>query len=218
MKPKRLSLPLADRLYINWRGYVSEMQPPSVLRERSTSTYRQSPSSHLYTMLSSQTPFKIPRIISLVLVTAISIAAAGLGINGLVKFDEVKSQAKKEAPPGITVNIVTGNFVPVGIVVSAACGNLAMLASILLVAKPLATRFLRLQALLFALFSLFLLAVVIPFTDFLVNRSAEFSVSAGGIFVPASIVKEAVGSKTDELEYKRHAPREFLANWCLGIS
>lgn len=159
-------------------------------------------------MLTSQTPYKIPRIISLALLAATAVAAGALGVNGLVKFDEVKNKAKKEAPAGIDVDIVTGNFVPIGIIVSAACGKLFLTAVGLLVAKPLASRFLHYQAILFALLSMFLLAVVIPFTDFFATRAAEYTVTANGVAVPANVVKAAVGSKTSELEYRQHTPRK----------
>lgn len=152
----------------------------------------------------SRTPSRVPRIVILTLLGALAIAAAGLGINGLVKFNQVKNDAKKEAPPGITVDIATGNFVPLGILVAVACGKLFLASTAALLIKPLSTRFLRIQAVVFAFCAAFLLAVLIPFTDFYANHSASFSVHAGNITIPPSIVQSIVGSQEASLRYKQH--------------
>ncbi|KLO18275.1 hypothetical protein SCHPADRAFT_127484 [Schizopora paradoxa] len=134
--------------------------------------------------------------ILLFLAFAWAVIGGSVGINALVKSRNTKNFVKDHSPQGVDVNINTNDIFRSGVVLTVACGVLAITALVALnvffFQRPRAGKldFSRVLAPLMLFFTLWVFATLIPVTDFAVNRSAIVTATAGGVPVPQSLVDQ----------------------------
>lgn len=141
------------------------------------------------------------RLAALALSCAWGIIAMSTGINALAKSDAQKRALKHDVPAAVAVRIDTDDVLDAGIVVTVVCALVALISFLALlhalvfrlrIAKrspdhradtwhPLHTRHApRAGAFALAFLSVWLFATLVPFTDFVANRSAKVTASLGG--------------------------------------
>ncbi|KAH0578833.1 hypothetical protein H2248_003030 [Termitomyces sp. 'cryptogamus'] len=132
---------------------------------------------------------------SLLMTCAWGIIAGSVGLNALIKSNQAKSDFKKLVPAGTTVDIDDHDAFASGVVLTTISALIAVLCflfiSMQICSQRLALRSLRMQSFLLAFCSAWLLATLVPFTDFFANRSAKVTAFIAGQQLPASIVKQA---------------------------
>lgn len=141
----------------------------------------------------STAPLRTTRLASLFLAFAFGVIGTGVGINALVKFENQKHALQRMVPAGASVTIDTNDILSSGIVLTIVCG-LTALASLLfflpLFSPSKAGRFLGVQTAIFGFLSVWLFAVLVPFTDFFANRSAKVFGTIGGFPLPAAAIQQ----------------------------
>ena len=136
------------------------------------------------------------RLAALALSCAWGIISLSTGINALAKSDSQKRALKHAVPAVVSVRIDTDDVLDSGIVVTVVCGLIALVSFLSLLhalffrfriakrgdaSRPLHTRHApRAGALLLAFLSVWLFATLVPFTDFVANRSAKVTATLGG--------------------------------------
>ncbi|CAL1710976.1 unnamed protein product [Somion occarium] len=138
-------------------------------------------------------PLKFARLASLFLTFSFGIVGLALGINALVKSNDLKDFVKQNAPLGAQVDIDTSDVFSVGTVVVVVSGLLALTSIIFLpllaISSPIATRSLPIQTSVFGFLTLWLFASLVPYTTFIANRSAKITATLGGVPIPDSIIQ-----------------------------
>ncbi|OCH88063.1 hypothetical protein OBBRIDRAFT_795600 [Obba rivulosa] len=161
------------------------------------------------------------RLSSLALSFVFGVVGMALGINALVKSNQSKNTVKKSLPAGASADIDTSDVFASGVVETVVCGLIALTSLVALVLAALSHRAygagkartrgsLTWPAHVLTFLSLWLFATLVPFTDFVANRSAKVSGSIGG--VPLSqgtiqVIQRGLGLTTiyHKIDYLRNA-------------
>ncbi|EMD36575.1 hypothetical protein CERSUDRAFT_84750 [Gelatoporia subvermispora B] len=161
------------------------------------------------------------RLSSLALTFVFGVVGMALGINALVKSNNSKNTVKKSLPAGATADIDTSDVFSSGVVETVVCGLIALTAAVALVfaalshptygaGKARGVRAVSWPAHVLTFLSVWLFATLVPFTDFVANRSAKVSGTIGGMpLQPATIqiIQSALGLTTvyHKIDYLRNA-------------
>ncbi|KAH9922124.1 uncharacterized protein B0H18DRAFT_844676, partial [Fomitopsis serialis] len=148
------------------------------------------------------------RLAALALSFAFGIVALSTGINALAKSSDQKRTLKKDVPSVASVTINTNDVLSSGIVVTVVCALIALVSFLSIVHAlffrlrivkrnpdgnswgALHTRHApRAGAAALAFLSVWLFATLVPFTDFVANRSAKISANIGGVPLSAGDIQ-----------------------------
>lgn len=127
------------------------------------------------------------RLATLALSCAWGIISLAASINAFVKSNAQKHTLLREVPSFVSVHIDTNDVNDSGTVVALVCGLIAVvsffsLLHALILGSRVAKRAVapRVGAFALAFLSVWLFATLVPFTDFVANRSAKVTASLGG--------------------------------------
>jgi len=155
------------------------------------------------------------RIVALALSAAWCIISASIGLNSLIKSNQTQTRFRKLAPAGVTVQFHINDVYQSGVVITSICATLAVLSTIFLLVTIVwpnrATGSLKIQAWMFTFFSVWVLAVQIPYTAFVATRRAKVDAFLGGVQLPAETVQAALAAAGGSDKYSSQHPVVLLA-------
>ncbi|KAI0260759.1 hypothetical protein BC834DRAFT_973211 [Gloeopeniophorella convolvens] len=158
-------------------------------------------------MSSAHSPLKNQRLIALALCWVWCIVSACVGLNALIKANQTKSRFRREAPPGVTLDIDINDVYQSGVVLTTVCAVIAVLASIfflvMLIWPKRATGSLKIQAWMLTFFSVWLLATQIPYTIFTATRTSKVTAFLGGLQLPPEAIQEALAASGETDVYHK---------------
>ena len=137
----------------------------------------------------------MPRLAALGLTSALATVAACLGLNALVRSNQLKSSFKRKAPSGTRVEIDTAEIFNVGVVATVGCILLAgfcfIFANLTLIPglRRIANKTLKLQTGLIAFSVTWIFACMVPFMQFYINDRAGVKAFIGSTQLPDTLVK-----------------------------
>ena len=145
--------------------------------------------------MSASTPLFMPRLAALGLTSALATVAACLGLNALIRSNQLKSSFKSKAPPGIRVEIDTSAITNAGIVATVGCillagfcfifANMTLLPGL----RRIANKTLKAQSGLIAFSAIWIFACMVPFMKFFMNDHAGVSAFVGSTRLADSLIK-----------------------------
>ncbi|KAI9451780.1 hypothetical protein F5148DRAFT_532466 [Russula earlei] len=148
--------------------------------------------------MSYNSPLKNYRLVALALCAAWGIISGSIGLNALIKSNQLQTRVRKLVPPGVTIQFHINDVYQSGLVVTTVCAVIALLAAIFLALTQFwpkqATKSLRIQAWLFTFFGLWLFATQIPYTVFVARHRAKVDAFLGGEQLPAQTVQAAISA------------------------
>ncbi|KAH6909771.1 hypothetical protein BKA70DRAFT_175788 [Coprinopsis sp. MPI-PUGE-AT-0042] len=156
----------------------------------------------------SSTPLLKARLASLNLTSALATVAACLGLNALIRSNQLKSSFKSKAPPPTRVEIDTEAILNTGIVATVGCILLAgfcfIFASMTLIPKfrRIANKTLKVQAGLIAFSAIWIFACMVPYMKYYLNDSAGVKAFIGSTQLPDSLVKSLQEKSGSSSVYK----------------
>jgi len=139
----------------------------------------------------------ILRSTALSLTWAWATASAAVGLNALVKSNQLKTKIRHETPPPAVVVIDDHQMARVGTVLTSVCTALAVycsLVALLHVRGPLSPGAFRFLGVLLLFFGLWVFAALVPYTHFFRTSGASITALIDGVPLPASIVQAASAS------------------------
>lgn len=144
-------------------------------------------------MSSQIAPLRLQRLVTLFTTFAFATAGLGLSIFSLVQGMDQKNSAKSAAAVlGVSVNIDINDVLIPGYVIAVVCGLILVWTGFsfltLLGAPALNSRLLKIEVPILAFLTLFLFAVLVPFTDRVANNSSTITATSEGQPVPPAFV------------------------------
>jgi hypothetical protein len=133
------------------------------------------------------------RTASLSLTNALAVVAGSVGLNALIKSNQIQTKLHHAAPPGTLLIINIHDTLRSGITstsISAAISVATFLFLSFNIFAPRLTegRALRIQGAILAFFALWLFAAETAFTVFFATRQAKVSASLGGVAIPQNVI------------------------------
>ncbi|KAL5521065.1 hypothetical protein ACEPAG_8987 [Sanghuangporus baumii] len=126
---------------------------------------------------------------------AFGIIGMSVGINALVKSNDLKDFVRQNAPPGVTVDIDTSQAFDSAVVLAVGCGLLALTSLLTFLAyvsifKPVSRRPVLFASLVHWFLAVWIFATLVAFDVIAVNRSAKVAAFLGQTQLPDSIVQQ----------------------------
>ncbi|TFK33472.1 hypothetical protein BDQ12DRAFT_637561 [Crucibulum laeve] len=170
-------------------------------------------------MNNSAGPLRTTRLLALSIAWAFAVIAASVGLNALVKSNQMKTRLKKAVAPPTVVSINTSDILNAGIVVTAGTTLLSVLifnyiaAMFLPATRALSLKTLRLQAISLIITALFVLGAMIGFIFYFATRHAIVKAFIGTVQLPDSLVKATEQSMHSTSVYKEIDYLKLLATF-----
>ncbi|KAH9970021.1 hypothetical protein BGW80DRAFT_1461640 [Lactifluus volemus] len=164
-------------------------------------------------------PLKKQRLIFLSLSLLWCIIGGSIGLNGLIKLWSWSNQARTDiqegAPSGVIVHVnILGIFVN-GVVITAACAIIALLAAISILVTVVwpesATRSLKAQAGFFNTFNMAVLSNEIVYTAMLATNRAQITAFLDGVELSPQAVQLLITATGQSYKYSEQHPAVLLA-------
>ncbi|KAH9963696.1 hypothetical protein BGW80DRAFT_1448133 [Lactifluus volemus] len=160
-------------------------------------------------------PLKKQRLIALAVSLVSCIIGGSIGLNALIKSNQAQIDIQAKVPSGVTVHLKNTDIYVAGIIVSAVCATIALLAviSILVtVVRPgFATRFLKTQGIIFNTFNMTLLSNHIVYTINVANNGAKITAFRDGVKLPQETAQAIVTATGQSTKYSKQHPAVLLA-------
>lgn len=133
------------------------------------------------------------RSVALFMSFAFGVIGMSVGINALVKSNNLKAFVRAAAPPGVSVDINTHDIISSGAVLTVGCGLLALtslLTFLLTFLRPRARKTHRFSGFLHFFWVVWILATVIAYDVIARNREAKVTAFLAGGQLPDSFVQQ----------------------------
>ncbi|KAI0047480.1 hypothetical protein FA95DRAFT_1679071 [Auriscalpium vulgare] len=165
-------------------------------------------------------PLKKARLTALAVCWALNVVAGSTGLYSLVRGNQAKSAFRREAPPGVTLQIDVTNIFHPGVVVTAVTTLISVLTSTFFQMTlfhtlfdrmfsrwvrggvPLATRTLPAQAAVLALCALWLLPTQIAYNVVFSTEATHTKAFLEGVQLPAAVVTAAAEAEHVPMTYR----------------
>jgi len=150
------------------------------------------------TMSATSEALKKQRLLALALAWAWNVVASCIGLNALIKTNQLETYIRKLAPPGVTLKFDINDVYQTGVIVTSICATVAVIISIFfagtLIRPKRSADSLKIQAWILTFFSTWLLATQIPYTDFTATRYAKITAYLDGVQLPAATTQAALAT------------------------
>ncbi|PFH49465.1 hypothetical protein AMATHDRAFT_147648 [Amanita thiersii Skay4041] len=150
-------------------------------------------------------PLFFARLAVLLLAWSWAIVGVGVGLNALVKSNQLKTKVKHLVPAPTIVDINDHDVFQTGVVatvVSALIGLLTALFILIQLVISLSSTALKLQGSLLGFCTAWLFATLVPFTHYYATRSAHVTASIGGTQLPQQAIQSVQHSLGISNQYK----------------
>jgi hypothetical protein len=170
-------------------------------------------------MSATSEPLKKSRLLALALSWAWNVIAACVGLNALIKTNQLETYFRKLAPPGVTLKFEINDVYQTAVIVTTICAAVVVIISIFfagtLIRPKRSTESLKIQAWILTFFSAWLLATQIPYTDFTATRYAKVTAFLGSVQLPAATLQAALAASglSDKYSKLHHAVLLAIFPW-----
>ncbi|KAI0300561.1 hypothetical protein B0F90DRAFT_1723965 [Multifurca ochricompacta] len=165
--------------------------------------------------MATVSPLRIQRLVALALCWAWGVISGSVGLNALINANRSQTRLRKASPPGVTIKFNVNDIYQPGVVLTTICAVVTLLATIFFIVtltRPKhATGSLKIQALIFSFFSLWLFATQIPYTVFVANHHAKITAFLEGVQLPPQIVQAGLATLGASDKYSKLHPAVLLA-------
>ncbi|KAH9963694.1 hypothetical protein BGW80DRAFT_822084 [Lactifluus volemus] len=162
-------------------------------------------------------PLKKQRLIALAVSLVSCIIGGSIGLNALIKSNQAQIDIQAKVPSGVTVHLDNGDIYTTGIIVSAACAIIALLAAISILVTVVwpesATRFLKTQWIIINSFNMTLLTNQIIYTVYFANNRAKITAFRDGVKLPPETAQAIVTATGQSTKYSKQHPALLLAHF-----
>ncbi|KAF8628289.1 hypothetical protein AX17_005993 [Amanita inopinata Kibby_2008] len=132
-------------------------------------------------------PFRLACVVTLILACTWGLIAMGVGLNALVKSNQMKGRVKRIVPPPTIIVINDNDIFHSGIAATMVLALITLLCAVFILfhlRAPLSSMPLRAQAFLLAFCAAWLFAALVSYTHYYETRSAIISAFIGGTPLP----------------------------------